>query len=250
MAKIPTKPEEIFDEFTADYKKVFGADLVSILLHGSGARGEYIQKKSDINFIVVLTEAGMNGLAGALPLVTKWKKRAVHTPLFLTKGYIDSSLDVFPIEFLNVTTAYKVVYGEDPVQNIVFDNRLLRIQCERELKGKLLQLRQNFLETDGDRKKIESLIAISLPTFFSLFRAFLVLKGRKPVPGKAALIENMSLEAGLDKEFFLKLLAIREGREKLSSPDALSCMAHYIDEAKKLSIIIDQLETQQGGKQQ
>ena len=56
MARIPDKPEEIFQEIILDYKVIFGPDLVSIILYGSGARGEYIPKKSDINFLILLTE--------------------------------------------------------------------------------------------------------------------------------------------------------------------------------------------------
>ena len=51
MAKIPRSPDEIFDEFTKDIKDLFGEELLSILLYGSGAKGEYIYKKSDINFL-------------------------------------------------------------------------------------------------------------------------------------------------------------------------------------------------------
>ena len=175
MAKAPGRPEEIFDAFTNDCKKVFGADLVSIILYGSGARGEYIPKKSDINFMVLLTEAGISSLGKAMPLVASWKKRRVATPLFLTKEYIASSLDTFPIEFLNLKAAYAVVFGQDVLGGLAFDGRLLRIQCEREIKGKLLQLRQHFLETEGSARKIAALISFSLPTFFSIFQAVIFL---------------------------------------------------------------------------
>jgi hypothetical protein len=50
MAKIPQKPEAIFSEFTKDYKRAFAADLLSIVLYGSGASGHYIPGKSDLNF--------------------------------------------------------------------------------------------------------------------------------------------------------------------------------------------------------
>jgi len=37
MAKIPQKPEEIFPEITGEYRNIFGDDLISIILYGSGA---------------------------------------------------------------------------------------------------------------------------------------------------------------------------------------------------------------------
>ena len=84
MAKIPNRPEEIFDEFKGEYVSLFGDDLLAIILYGSGARGEYIPKKSDINFLIVLTDDGMERLGDATGLVGKWEKRSVPVPLFLT----------------------------------------------------------------------------------------------------------------------------------------------------------------------
>jgi len=242
MSKIPAKPQEIFKSFTADCRKCFGDDLVSIILYGSGARGEYVPKRSDINFMVVLSPAGINSLSRALPLVAAWKKRMVATPLFITKNYIETSLDTFPIEFLNFKAAYTVVDGEDVLQDIMLEKKFVRLQCERELKGKLLQLRQRFLETGGHRRGIGVLIALSLPTFFSIFEAILFLKGRAPVSGTEKLIEAIALEAGLDRELFLQLAAVRNGRRKLSDDSAPGLMESYIGEIKKLASFADQLQ--------
>ncbi|GAI77948.1 unnamed protein product, partial [marine sediment metagenome] len=46
MGKIPKKPEEIFSEITDDFKRLFGNDLISITLYGSGAGDNYIPEKS------------------------------------------------------------------------------------------------------------------------------------------------------------------------------------------------------------
>ena len=95
MAKIPKEPSQIFLEITADYKRIFGEDLLSIILYGSAARGEYRYKKSDINFLMVLTENGMKNLRRCIDLIPKWRKRNVGAPLFLTQEYINASLDSF-----------------------------------------------------------------------------------------------------------------------------------------------------------
>ena len=80
MAKIPNKPEEIFSEITNDFKGIFGNELISIILYGSGARGDYISGISDINFLFILTQKGIEDLSRTLGLVTRWKKRNVATP--------------------------------------------------------------------------------------------------------------------------------------------------------------------------
>jgi len=42
------------------YHKVFGNDLISVILYGSAVTNEYIPKKSDLNFLIVLSEGNLN----------------------------------------------------------------------------------------------------------------------------------------------------------------------------------------------
>jgi len=239
MAKIPQKPGEIFEAFTADYKTVYGPELESIILYGSAARDEYVQNVSDINFMILLSEAGMERLAAAMPLIAKWSKARVATPLFLTKDYITSSLDVFPIEFLNMQAAYQVVWGRDALKHLVFDKRLVRLQAERELKGKLLQLRERFMETGGSAKKITYLIGQSFPAFASIFQAVLFLQDKTPCIRLSDLIAATAAATGLDGALFEQLAAVRNKTEKLKDTSALGLMEAYIKEVKKLSDHID-----------
>jgi len=97
MAKIPDSPESIFEEFTQDIQSVYNSDLTSIVLYGSGAKGEYVPKKSDINFLIVLSQKGIENLDKALELIPKWQKRNVAVPLFLTKEYIAITIANTPI---------------------------------------------------------------------------------------------------------------------------------------------------------
>jgi len=242
MSKIPGKPEEIFGDFSHEVKALFGADLISIILYGSAARGEYVPKKSDINFMIVLSENGISRLGEAMALTAKWHKRKVATPLFLTQNYIASSLDTFPIEFLNFKTAYRLIFGEDVLKDLGFDKKFVRLQCERELKGKLLQLRENFLETGGKKQNIEALIRLSLPTFFSIFQAVLFLNDKQPARGINDLLAFMANDLQLDTGLFRKLNEIKRGEKKLAASEAVSLMENYVAEIRKLSISIDGLE--------
>ncbi len=91
MAKVPKKPEEIFAEITDEYQQIFGADLISIILYGSGAGEDYIPGKSDLNFLITLTDQGIERLDRALETVARWRKRNVAIPLFMTRSYLTGS---------------------------------------------------------------------------------------------------------------------------------------------------------------
>ncbi|KPJ58765.1 MAG: hypothetical protein AMJ42_02680 [Deltaproteobacteria bacterium DG_8] len=177
----------------------------------------------------------------AFKTVGKWYKRKVSTPLFLTKSYVATSLDSFPIEFLNMQKSYQLVFGEDILKELPFNKNHLRLQCERELKGKLLQLRQVYLESRGKTKNLKLIIENSLTAFISIFQALLYLKDKDIPAERRKVISLISQEMGVDEQIFLNLLKVKEGTVKLSAEALNVLFEDYIKEVRRLSYSVDQL---------
>jgi len=241
MPKVPKNPTDIFAAFTADYKQIFGNNLVSIALYGSGAKGEYRYKKSDINFLIVLTETGIENLKQCLPLIPKWHKRNVSTPLFLTKDYISSSLDAFPIEFLDMSINHQLVYGEDIFADVEIEEDDLRLQCERELRGKLLHLRENFLNSARNVRSLKMVISQSVSTFTPIFSTLLKLSDTEPPQKRADVFKHVTEKFQLNRDIFDQLLSIRENKLKISKNNLHTLMEQYIAEIKKLIEAVDKM---------
>jgi predicted nucleotidyltransferase len=242
MSKVPKNPEEIFPGIIDDYKGLFGEDLISIILYGSAASGDYIVGKSDINFMMVLSEGGIDFIDRAFGLIAKWKKQNVATPLFLTEAYIKTSLDVFPIEYLNFQNNYKLVYGEDILKDLSFDRDFLRLQCEREVKGKLLLLREAFLETQGKGKDLRQVMEGSLGALVAIFGALLHLRGKELPHQRREVIEQVCQTFGLDMDLFAKLLDITEKKSRAGRPEVTGLFKAYLKEVQKLWKIVDTLD--------
>jgi predicted nucleotidyltransferase len=242
MAKIPKDPKEIFPEIIADYKNLFGDDLVSIILYGSATGQEYRPGKSDINFMIVLSEEGIEHLDLAFSSVKKWLKRNVAVPLFLTEGYVETSLDAFPIEYLNIQRNYMLVFGKDILKDLEFNPDFLRLQCEREIKGKLILLREKFLQTGGRGKALIEVIEKSLPAFIAIFKALVYLMKGKDLPQeKTGIISAIAEELDIDAGVFEKLLDIKEGKVKLGETEITNLFKDYLRQARKLSKLVDAL---------
>jgi hypothetical protein len=242
MAKIPKNPEEIFSELTDDFKGIFRNDLVALILYGSGATGDYNPGKSDLNFLVIVTAQGMDHLGETVKTVDRWRKRKVATPFFMTEEDILSSLDSYPIEFFDMKTNYVLVHGEDILGRISIESNALRLQCERELKGKIFHLRKGFLETEGKAKRIRALIKVSLTAFISLFKALLYLKAVDIPHGRRDIIQVVAGVYDVDPDIFLKCVDIREGIDNISDSDIKTVFKAYLREVGKLSWIVDRLE--------
>ena len=242
MAKIPKTPQEVFPEIVEDLQGIYGEALQSVILYGSGARGDYVAGKSDINFLVVLAESDAGDLEKILPMIPKWKKRAVATPLFMARTFIGSSVDVYPVEFLNMKRHYQVVHGEDVLKDLVFEKRALRLQCERELKGKLMLLRTGFLETAGKAEGLQRLMAASITAFLSVFNALLTLKDRELPHGRREIVGAVTAIYGIDAAPFLRCIDLREGKKGLSFGELTTVFRSYTTEIQKLIKAVDTSE--------
>ncbi len=241
MAKIPDQPQDIFVSLTQDYLQVFGRDLISLILYGSAAGGAYVKGKSDINVLVVLTPDGINRLEDAVALVKNWRKRNVAVPLVLTKEFIDSSLDSYPIEFLNMKNNSILIYGENVLEPLDFKPEDLRLQIERELKSKILLLREGVLEAEGSARRLRQLIVKSLTAFVSIFNAMLYLK-KVPTPAnKHETIREMNRVFTIDEAVFKMCFDIKQDTDKLSGNEVIGVFKSYLREVEKASNIIDHL---------
>jgi predicted nucleotidyltransferase len=239
--KAPQSPEEIIPEFTDDYHKIYGENLLAICLYGSGARGDYIPKRSDLNFLICLTEKGIKGLDRAFKVVAKWHKRRVATPLFMSREYIATSLDTFPLEFLNIKQAHRVVWGKDPLKKVTIRKRQLRLQLEREVKGKLLLLREAYLASRGWKRNLAAVASQSLTAFLSIFEGILYLRGKDIPLQRGGLIRAMAAETGLTAVPFMHILEIKEGKTKLRRKKMKDMMERYIEEVRRLAFWVDKL---------
>ncbi|MCU0581966.1 MAG: hypothetical protein MUF26_05885 [Syntrophales bacterium] len=244
MAKTIKKPADIFPEITGQLQTAFGKDLQSIVLYGSGASKAYVPGRSDLNFLVMVTEEGMKNMKRLHDLIGGWQKRRITTPLIMSKTFLENALDVYPVEFLTMQAQHVLVYGDDPLSALAFDRTCLRLQLEREIKGKLLHLRQGYLDSEGQAKKLRDLIRISLVAFLSLFAAILYLK-EKPIPSaRHALIRDACVLAGIDGDIFIRCLEIKEETAKDDLKAVALLFDQYLLEVGKMDNFINQLKAE------
>ena len=239
MSKTVNDPRDIFSEIINDYKGVFGDALKGIILYGSAAGDEYRPGISDINFMIILDKEEIENLDKAFSVVRKWFKRKVSIPLFLTEEYISASLDVFPVEYFNFKRQYIPVFGKDVLKEINFDRELMRLQCEREVKGKLLLLREAFLESSGKGRILKDVINRSTGAFSAIFEALLYIRDKEGTGGKREIIRATCESFGLDLTVFESLHEFKQGKLKLRDQEIRDLFKRYLKEIAVLSRAVD-----------
>jgi hypothetical protein len=242
MTKHP-QAQSTTQTFLEQIQGVFGKELLSVILYGSAVTPDYHPKTSDHNFLVVLTPEGISQIRKVQRFADWWLRHRILFPMFMTKEFIESSMDSYPVEFFNMKQVYEVMAGEDVLEGLSLPRRDLRLQCERELKGKLLHLRQGYVFTRGKSRGIRALINQSLSAFSSIFRALLFLKG-KPVPAaREEVLTQACGEFHLDIALFQNLAAIRQKGISYAKFELDDLMERYISEIERLCKQVDSMES-------
>jgi hypothetical protein len=178
---IPGEAARVFQPFAQELLAKFSSSLLSLSVTGSCITGEFVPGKSDIHSVLVLTQTDLPEF-DILASMSRFKKRRIRSPLIMTEEYIRRSLDVFPIEFLDIKLFHKTVYGLDHFGKVAIDKAQLRLQCERDLKGKLINLQRGYVSCGGRTREVRALLLEALPGFFTLLRSMLFLVQAPVVP--------------------------------------------------------------------
>ena len=211
----------------------------SIHITGSALTADFDPKSSDINSVIVLKTMDLLFFEHLAPLGKKYGKKKVAAPLIMTPGYITTSLDVFPIEFFNIKLLHHTIFGEDLFDDLEINRSDLRHQCERELKVKLIGLRQGYLSSMGDRKILTDNFVNTISGYIPLFRGIILLLGKQPPRENADVLGALQEISGVNTDVFRKILKEKKERVKLSLERLNTIFEDYYSAVEKLMEITD-----------
>lgn len=228
-------------ELTNDIKDAYGTNLVSVILYGSAADGEFNKGHSDHNTIIVLSNTAPMEIGKAGHIIKKWTKKGNPPPLFFNPDIIRTSADVFPIEFLDIKERHKALFGNDPFANIEIDPKNLRHQCEHELRSKLITLYSQFSLISDSPKKMIELILSSSSSFFAIFKGVLHLQNSTAKASKRELIERLSAMTGSNMDIFFEIIDVRAKNIIWRNKEALEKFEQYLTSIESMITFVDKI---------
>lgn len=233
-------------EYTTALSTTLGARLRSVILHGSVARGEAVEGVSDVNLLVLVDSVDGDLLRRLAPDARRWLERERSLPLVLTWDEWAAASDVFAIETADMVDRHQVLHGDDPLDGRVVDLRDLRIQAERELRVKLIHLREGTLAAADRPADLGRLALTAMPSVATYLRTALRLAGATaPVATTETLTDGAALTSA-DAAPLLRLWALREQRRvpDVEADDPLMIALHDILEGT-----VDYVDTLPGDMQ-
>lgn len=227
-------------EFAHELENIYSAELKSVVLYGSAAGGEHSKKFSDYNIFCVLSNISPAMLSRSNSIVRKWIKNGNPPPHFFGPAHIERSLDVFPMEFMDMLDRHETLMGHDPLAGVEVDTKNLRLQCESELKGKLIHLHTFYAANCHKPRRLMDMMLESFPTFMAAMRAAIRILGEKPPSDSRAVVELVATRAGLNPSVFMDIIDIRRGDALIPRKDnALVAFEQYLTELDALTIYVD-----------
>jgi predicted nucleotidyltransferase len=232
------KVDRVVTPFLAAADAALGAGY-SALLYGSAARGDYLAGRSNINLLLVLDDASPTRLRALAPAFAAWRKAASEPPLLISRTEWARATDVFPIEITDMRAGYHVLRGADPLGAARVQGADLRQALERELRGKLLRLRQGYAAAAGDEKLLGEVAAGSAGTILVLLRSLLTLAGRAVPAAPAALAAEAAALVGVPAA---GLTTPVERRGERGWRCTASQFEQYMDAVARAAGYVDQLQ--------
>ena len=220
-------------------KDAAGSNLLSAILYGSAAAGEFHPGHSDLNVLCIMQSLGRDDLSKLHAASAWWAKKGHPAPLFFTLNELHHSADVFAIELLDMKAAHRVLHGEDVIASLHVPMDLHRLQVERELRNNTLRLRQHYVMHPANARKTLELMTSSISTFATLFRHALMVLGEEPPPTKRSTMDRIGSVLGFDPIPFHTIFEVREGHKREREVDVQATFDAYLDRVVMVTEEID-----------
>jgi predicted nucleotidyltransferase len=231
------------EKLTDDLRGAHGDNLAAIVLYGSAATRDHTTPRSDHNLLIALERITPDDLRVAHDALSEWHKLGQPTPVYFTVEELQDAADVFPIEFLQMEKARKVLFGRDPFEFVQISQANLRHQTEYELRTGLIRLRRLYIPASASAKRLSNLMSDSLASFAALFRAVLILKDQQPPVSKRETIQATVRLLNLDATPFERILKLHaDGNSEPTGDEANRLFGDYMAQIEKVIEAVDRIE--------
>ena len=234
-------PEENLERLVKELAGSLGANLRSVVLYGSAARGDHAGANSDLNVLVEVIDGAPRGLEPAAAAQRRWRGAGNPALLFVTSEWVRNSADVFPIEFADMVAAHRVLHGEDPLSGISVSPEHLRQQCEHEVRSLVLKLRAAYLEAHGKASLLGDINVASFGSFTAVARAALRLVGEEVPLQNPVVLGLIARRFGLDPDALDAAAGIKQGRKVKDLEKMRAIYLAWFDQVSALGRALDSI---------
>lgn len=226
-------PARLVPDAARELAALFPGELRSLVLYGSAVGDGFRPERSDVNLAVVLDAIRTAHLGRVAQWWQRWRSHRVSVPLIMSTADLERSRDVFPLELLDIQARHRTLAGDEVFTDLRFAPEAVRLQCEREAKGKLVRLRALYIELAGSARDHRALMIDSRKTFLTVMRGLLHLRGEPWTGDGAAVVAAFERQYGVAMPVTAALGRADAGNRVETQFDA------YLAEVERLAELAD-----------
>jgi hypothetical protein len=252
VAVLSAADRTTLDRFASDCADALGDNLDAVVVHGDVVTGD-AAGESPLTTVVLVKRMDVAVLRSVASVTRKWRRSRIATPLVLDREHLATSCDVFPLEILTLMDAHVLIRGDrDPFDSLTLDHEHLRLEVEQQLRGKLLHLRQAYVEIRsnagnlgglpdiGGKRALRTLMVDSSAGFEAILGAVLLLAGHDRAD-TASISEEIERSLGLGFPSFRAVQQSRRHGGSLPPGDVETLFESYMDELNALTRLADSI---------
>ncbi len=198
LRSLPDRVRARLDELERSLSRALGSGLSGLVVHGSVARGAYREGESDVDLIVILTEATRERLdAIANPLAIARNAARIEA-MILAKGEVARAADVFPLLYDDIRRCHVTLTGEDPFEDLVVSDHNLRLRVEQELREAQIRLRRAVVDSLGAPRALEGAVSRKVKQIRGPLHALVRLGGKEAGDDLPSVLKAAGALLGVD----------------------------------------------------
>lgn len=237
---VPGAVQEGVDRFATALGDALGDHLISIILYGGLAKGEYSPRSSNVNLLLVVDTVTVDLLDRAVAPVVAAERDSRIALMILGESDLARSAEVFPVKFLDIQKSHRVVWGRDVFSGLTISRDRLQFRCRQELVNLLLRLREFYLRRSERGELIEKTLTSAISSFLTSLRVLLILRGRDAPAVKGEIVDAASREFGLPADVLKAVLDVKTGRRRAGPAELRALYGKFMAAAERAVEIVEQ----------
>ena len=225
------------DALVTDLSAAFGVRLSSIVAYDL----DRANRGGELHTLALVEHLTADDLRPLVPLARGWERRRLAVPLILTRDELVRTLDVFPLEYGTIIASHVLVFGRDPFAGMQVSDTDWRRGCELQAKSHLIHLREAFLQTEGDARRVAQLIRASIPAFRAVIGNIVRLERGHEWRVNVYDDEHLAGEAeqiiGVPSTRVIEVLRAADGVGTVADPSLF--LARYVEVSERIWQFVD-----------
>ena len=177
-------------EYAHRMREHFGTHLLSLAIYGPASTAAYDARRDAVRSAAVFDAIDWELLWQLAGHGVRLARHGLTPPMVFTPDHLRRSCDTFPLEFLEIQQQHVTLFGDDFFAPLVFQDRDIQRQCERELKVISIALHQRLLASGGRKRRLKRFGHELTEHLARTLRGMLWLKGQREPFSNRQVIEH------------------------------------------------------------